>query len=194
MVSRANCTPIEATPKAFEAATLQRPQATRLPLQCARFGRCRAFTLAELLVTVGVLVLLVLLFTQLLNSSATIATLGHKQMDADSQAREVLDRMAIDLAQMIKRSDVDYYLKSSSIPQSGNDQLAFFAGVPGYYATVPTPAPTYIQKSPLSLVSYRVNSDNTSALYNRMERMGKGLALEWRFSRLDADCVPTSNH
>jgi hypothetical protein len=123
-----------------------------------------------------VLVLLVLLFTQLLNSAATVTTLGHKQMDADSQAREVLDRMAIDLAQMIKRSDIDYYLKSPSNPQSGNDQFAFFTAVPGYYATTPAPAPTYTQKSPLSLVSYRVNSDNTSASYNRIERMGKGLA------------------
>src|SRR6266496_5595065 len=70
-------------------------------------GRSRGFTLAELLVTVGVLVLLVLLFTQLLNSAATITTLGHKQMDADSQARQLLDRMAIDFAQMVKRSDVD---------------------------------------------------------------------------------------
>ena len=70
-----------------------------------------AFTLTELLVTVGVIVLLVFLFTQLLNSAATIMTLGNKRMDADSQARQVLDRMAIDFAQMVKRSDVDYYLK-----------------------------------------------------------------------------------
>ena len=33
--------------------------------------------------------LLVLLFTQLLNSAASITTLGHKQMDADSQARQL---------------------------------------------------------------------------------------------------------
>ena len=176
MFNRTNLTPVEAAPKSFGVASLQRPQATRLRLQCARLGRRRAFTLAELLVTVGVLVLLVLLFTQLLNSSATIAILGHKQMDADSQAREVLDRMAIDLAQMIKRSDVDYYLKSSSAPQIGNDQLAFFTAVPGYYPTVPAPSPSYAQKSPLSLVSYRVNSDSASASYNKMERMGKGLA------------------
>ena len=70
--------------------------------------RVSAFTLAELVVTVGVLVVLVLLFTQLLNSTASITTLGHKQMDADSQARQLLDRMAIDFAQMVKRSDVDY--------------------------------------------------------------------------------------
>ena len=72
------------------------------------------FTLAELVVSVGVLVLLVLLFSQLLNSAATVTTFGHKQMDADSQARQVLDRMAVDVAQMVKRSDVDYYLKSSA--------------------------------------------------------------------------------
>ena len=64
-----------------------------------RKRRCRtgkAFTLAELLVTMTVLVLLVFLFTQLLNSAATTMTLGNKRMDADSQARQLLDRMAID--------------------------------------------------------------------------------------------------
>ena len=71
------------------------------------------FTLAELVVSVGVLVLLVVLAMQLLNSAASITTLGHKQMDADAQTRQVLDRMAIDFAQMVKSSDVDYYLKSS---------------------------------------------------------------------------------
>ena len=70
-------------------------------------GRSRGFTLAELLVTVGVLALLVLLFTQLLNSAASITTLGHKRMDADSQARQLLDRMAIDFAQLVKRSNLD---------------------------------------------------------------------------------------
>ena len=186
MFKRANRTPVDAAPKYCGAPTLRDSQAARLLLQCSRFGRCRAFTLAELLVTVGVLVLLVLLFTQLLNSSATITALGHKQMDADSQAREVLDRMAIDLAQMINRSDVDYYLKSSSNTQSGNDQLAFYTGVPGYYPTVPTPAPTYTQKSPLSLVSYRINSDAASASHNKMERMGKGLA----WNGVSANWVP----
>src|SRR5882672_4204345 len=76
------------------------------------------FTLAELLVSVGVLVLLVLLATQLLNSAATITTLGHKQMDADSQARQLLDRMAIDFAQMVKRSDVDFWAKGTVGPNS----------------------------------------------------------------------------
>jgi hypothetical protein len=135
-----------------------------------------AFTLAELLVSVGVLVLLVLLATQLLNNAATITSLGHKQMDADSQARQLLDRMAIDIAQMVKRPDVDYFLKSTltgtpdcttCAPQVGNDQIAFFASNSGYY-----PTPSY--QSPTSLVAYRVNSDSSSSSYNKLERMGKG--------------------
>jgi hypothetical protein len=135
-----------------------------------------AFTLAELVVTVGVLVLLVLLATQLLKSAATVTTLGHKQMDADAQARQLLDRMAIDLAQMIKRSDVDYYVKSNTtngsglrrVLQPGNDQIAFYSSVPGYY-----PGGNY--QSPVSLVAYRVNSNSASFSYNKIERMGKGL-------------------
>jgi hypothetical protein len=122
-------------------------------------------------VTVGVLVLLVFLATQLLKSAATVTTLGHKQMDADSQTRQLLDRMAIDFAQMVKRSDVDYYLKSSATPpptgvrnllQPGNDKIAFYSTVPGYY-------PSTGSQSPVSLVAYRVNPQH------KLERMGKGL-------------------
>jgi type II secretory pathway pseudopilin PulG len=141
--------------------------------------RHAAFTLVELLVSVGVLVLLVLLFTQLLNSAATITTLGHKQMDADSQARQLLDRMAIDFAQMVKRNDVSYYVKTAGNPQlidpvtnpTGNDQIAFFSLASGYY-----PTPSF--QSPASLIAYRVNSDSSSSnlarSYNKLERMGKG--------------------
>jgi len=132
------------------------------------------FTLAELAVSIGVLALLVFLATQLFKSAATITTLGHKQMDADSQARQLLDRMAVDFAQMVKRSDVDYYVKSSAasplrnVPQTGNDQIAFYSSVPGYY-------PTSTYQSPVSLVAYRVNSLSSSSSYDKMERMGKGL-------------------
>jgi hypothetical protein len=126
--------------------------------------------LVELLVTVGVLGLLVLLFTQLLNSAATIMTLGHKQMDADSQARQLLDRMAVDFAQLVKRSDVDFFGKGTTAggAMTGNDQIAFYSGVPGYY-------PTSGSQSPVSLVAYRINSNSTSSSYNKLERMGKGL-------------------
>jgi len=158
---------------AHTAAT--RTDAFTLPKQRERVS---AFTLAELVVTIGVLVVLVLLFTQLLNSTANITKLGQKQMDADSQAQQLLDRMEIDFAQMVKRPDVDYYVKSNPIGafglrtalQPGNDRIAFYSTVPAYF-----PRSNY--QSPLSLVAYRVNSDSASSSYNKMERMGKGLLL-----------------
>jgi len=168
MADNRNATSVEA---AGSAAILGQAQATRLPLQ--RRG-ATAFTLAELVVTVGVLVVLVLLFTQLLNSTASITTLGHKQMDTDSQARQLLDRMAIDFAQLVKRSDLDFFGKGTTAPNSvggamaGNDQIAFYSSVPGYY-------PSTGSQSPVSLVAYRINSDSATSSYNRLERLGKGL-------------------
>ena len=170
------------------AAILIQTQATRLrqtPSWRARLllqfprpiqHRHAAFTLAELLISVGIIAIIVLLVTQLLKSAATVTTLGHKRMDSDSQARQLLDRMAIDFAQMVKRSDVDYYLKSPGVPQTGNDQMAFFTASLGYFGTVPSPTPSSTTQSPLSLVSYRVNSNSNSSSYNRLERLGTGLA------------------
>src|SRR5881398_1866529 len=183
----------ETSPTAVEAAVsaalLRHTQATRLPLQ----HRCRAFTLAELLVSMGVLVMLTLLATQLLNSAAKIITLGHKQMDADSQARELFDRMAIDFAQMVRRSDVDYYLKSSTTAndctlctrQRRNDQIAFYSTVPGWSAL------TGAQQSPVSIIGYRINVSGTT-LSNRMERLGEALVWNGATSDTRSDGRPAS--
>lgn len=159
------------------AARLKTAHAIRLSLRSARFCCISGFTLAELLVSVGVLVILVLLCAQLLNNAASITTRGHKQMDADSQARQLLDRMAIDFAQLMKRSDLDFFGKGTTAPNSaggvmtGNDLITFHSAVPGYYP----PGATSGSQSPLSLVAYRVNSSSSSSSYNKMERMGKGL-------------------
>ena len=162
-----------------------------------RCQRVSAFTLTELVVTVGVLVVLVFLATQLMKSAATVTTLGTKQMDADSQTRQLLDRMAVDFAQMVKRSDVDYYLKSSATPppagvrnllQPGNDKIAFYSTVPGYYPSdasclsTPTPTAAPSLQSSVSLVAYRMN------LQNKLERMGKG--LEWSTVSSASGCTP----
>jgi prepilin-type N-terminal cleavage/methylation domain-containing protein len=131
-----------------------------------------AFTLIEMLVSMAVLTLFLLVLAQLLNSAATITTQGNKLMNGDSQGRSALDRMAADFSQMVKRSDVDYYLKGGTGgSQTGNDQMAFYSAVPGYYPS----GSTGTQQSPMSLVAYRVNSNSDSSSYNKMERLGKGL-------------------
>lgn len=122
-----------------------------------------------MLVAISVLALLVLLVTQLINNATSVTTLSNKRMDADSQARSLFERMALDLAQLVKRSDVSYYVKTAGTPMTGNDLVGFYSAVQGYYPTTP---------SPISVVAYRVNSDSFSSVaYNCLERMGKG--LDW---------------
>ncbi len=156
--------------------------------RCTSFAdrACRAFTLAELLISVGVLALLILLVAGLMNSATAITRTGNKHIDTDTQARAILDRMALDFGRMLKRTDVDYYIKEPSGKYKGhgnghgygkkltsgqqlNDQIAFFTQAPGYYASS-------TNQSPVSLVAYRVNNgSSTSAPYLKLERMAKGL-------------------
>jgi len=136
----------------------------RPPFQSRFTDPPSAFTLLELLVAMGVLALLTALVSQLVNNAASITAMGNKRMDAEWQARAVFDRMAIDFARIVKRPDVDYFLKDGNAnPQRGNDQIAFYSEVPGYY-------PETSSQRPVSLVAYRINS----APY-RLERLGKGL-------------------
>jgi hypothetical protein len=130
--------------------------------------RSSALTLAEILVAISVLALLVLLVTQLVHNAASITTLGNQRMDAESQARPLFERMALDFAQLIKRNDVSYYAKTAETSMPGNDLLGFYSAVQGYFPTAP---------SPISVVAYRVNSDSSNAIaHHCLERMGKGLA------------------
>jgi type II secretory pathway component PulJ len=146
-----------------------------------------AFTLTELLVSIFVLVIITLVASQLMNSASAIARTGNKHFDTDTQARVVLDRMALDFAQMIKRKDVDYYVKQKYYKGHGNghgcgqghnndltsDQIAFYSQVPAYNPDPSTFSST--KESPISLVAYRVNETNDAARYGRLERMAKGL-------------------
>ncbi len=141
------------------------------------------FTLIELLISLAVTAMIILMVAQLMNSATAVARTGNKHIDTDTQARAVLDRMALDFAKMLKRSDIDYYVKAPigyknpkahgngqklKTGEQGNDSIAFFSQVPGYY-----PAGA---QSPVSLVAYRVNSAQTnSPTYLQLERMGKGL-------------------
>ena len=143
------------------------------------------FTLIELLISLAVTAMIILMVAQLMNSATAVTRTGNKHIDTDTQARAILDRIALDFGRMLKRTDIDYYIKEPSGKYKGhgnghgfgkklqsgqqlNDQIAFYAQVPGYY-----PAGA---QSPVSLVAYRVNNGNSSsASYLRLERMGKGL-------------------
>jgi hypothetical protein len=134
----------------------------------------QGFTLAEMLVATVVLIVIVLFVTQLVNHAAVIVGQATKHMDTEANVRPLFDRLAVDIDQMVKRTDVSYYLKNKS---SGggtdiNDRMAFFSSAPGYYNDN-----GLSYNSKYSLVAYRVNADPTSASFNKAERMAKGLQL-----------------
>ena len=145
------------------------------------------FTLLEILVSVLVLGVILFVVAQLMTSATAITRTGNKHVDTDTQARVVFDRMALDFAQMLKRIDVDYYIKQRSGYNGhgnghgwgqghngdlGSDQIAFFSQVPGYYPSGLSAG----DKSPISLVAYRVDEGNTNnTSYGRLQRMAKGL-------------------
>jgi prepilin-type N-terminal cleavage/methylation domain-containing protein len=145
----------------------------------------RGFTLTELLISMVILALLILLVTQVINTAATTVRPANKHIDTDTEARTVFDRMAVDFSQMLKRKDVDYFLKANARKYPGksglhgkggggggqgqtdlNDYMAFYTQTPGYSSSSP---------SPISLVAYRVNGLSSSAAYNKLERRGEAL-------------------
>ena len=93
-----------------EAFTLKQRGRSRGPCHDVA-SRVGGFTLAELLVSVFVVTIIILMVTQLMTSATAITRTGTKHVDTDTQARVVFDRMALDFAQMLKRTDVDYYVK-----------------------------------------------------------------------------------
>lgn len=148
-----------------------------------------AFSLVEMMVAVSVLAVFTALVAQLTNSASTVTRVGVKRIDTDTQARAVLDRIGLDISRMIKRNDLDYYIKQPigynghsqghgwgkklKTGQQGSDQFAFFCSVPGYYPS----GYTATEQGPISLVAYRVNQNATlaTAPYLQLERMAKGL-------------------
>jgi prepilin-type N-terminal cleavage/methylation domain-containing protein len=127
-----------------------------------------AFTLLELLVAIAVLVALVLFVERLFSSAAVVTTSGNKRLDIEGQTRPLFERIAVDFSQMVKRSDTDFFGKNTASPNSaggsmaGNDSIAFYSTVAGYY-------PSTGSQSPVSLIAYRVNAQN------KLERVARGL-------------------
>ena len=89
---------------------------TLKPFPIATAGRTRdAFTLAELLVSIVVVVIIIFMVAQLMTSTTAITRTSHRHIDTDTEARAVFDRMALDFAKMLKRIDVDYFVKDRPI-------------------------------------------------------------------------------
>ena len=128
----------------------------------------RGFTLIEMLVAIAVLTILIVIVSTLFTSASNVTSTGTKRMDIDSELRPVFNRIAVDLAKMVKRSDVAAHAKTQGSTQTGNDLIAFYSLVDGFFPTSNTAEKRQPQTT---LVSYRINPSF------RFERMAKGLAF-----------------
>lgn len=140
-----------------------------------------AFTMIEMLVAVSVLAMLIVLIAQLFSIATATATMSRKHIDADEEARAVLDRMGRDFSQMVRRPDVNYILyKNNGAGTTGSsDAMFFYSEGPGYInpgATLTPNVTTSGSASSIALVGYRINSNNP--FYPGipvMERLGENL-------------------
>src|SRR5436305_7551007 len=71
----------------------------------------RAFSLIEILIATAVLTIILLLTSKILGHATAISRTSNKRIDTDTDARLVLDRIAVDIAKMLKRVDIDYFIK-----------------------------------------------------------------------------------
>ncbi len=148
------------------------------------------FTLVEILVAMAVLSLMLFVAVQLINGVSVTVGQSGKRMDSDTQARLTFNKMALDIAKMVLRSDVDYSsfkqpaatlsaaYGGASFPanlQPGNDRMGFYSETTGYFSGATQPSGS--GKAPISLVAYMIASDSNNAS-QVLRRLGKGLGWE----------------
>jgi len=80
----------------------------------------RAFTLIELMVAIGVLLLLVVFIAQINGTIATTIRLSNQKNTTDSDARLALGCLGQDIQNLVKRSDVDFLGGNPSVRKAGS--------------------------------------------------------------------------
>jgi prepilin-type N-terminal cleavage/methylation domain-containing protein len=144
-----------------------------------------AFTLVEMLVSMAVLAIIMLFVARMTDSTAISTNLSGKHLDADSQARLVFDRMAVDFARMPRRTDVDYIFAKQwglSTTSGSSDKMFFYSEAPAYYdATLFTGTTQTPFKSSVALIGYAcagTSGTTTSLPAYSLLRLSKGLTWD----------------
>lgn len=133
--------------------------------------RTAGFTLLELMVAVSVLAILCGLVMQLMGSATRVTGNARQAADCDAQARFALSQIARDISHRIRRPDVDAYVEKNS----GNDRFYLFSETPGYNPALTNP----LDKSPTSLVGYRLTQKNSQVLGTLMHLERCAIGLPW---------------
>jgi prepilin-type N-terminal cleavage/methylation domain-containing protein len=140
------------------------------------FSSRRSFTLVEMLTAMAVLALLLALIFGVMTAATKLADSSERTGDSDIEARQVLDRIGVDIAGMVFRPTADQLFSKNDIATVGtaNDTMYFYSQQVGY--GVGTNA------SPVSLVGYRIAPANPALPISPsnqpvLQRLARG--LDW---------------
>ena len=121
---------------------------------------------------IAILALLLTLLFGMLDSASRLVDSAEKGGDSAIQAKQVLDRIGLDIAGMVNRSDVDQFYYQPGI-NTGNDKMFFYSEALGYAANTPATTNT------VSLVGYRVeNNSSLTPAQPVLQRLAYGLPLD----------------
>lgn len=144
----------------------------------------RAFTLIEMLVAMAILALLSVFIAQIVSMSSSAIAASSRKLDSASDMRFVLDRIGMDLASRVRRSDVPL----SFDKKDGNDEFALISEVEGYNSGAGA-------NRKIAAVSYRMGKDSNAQLQLRRGVSGTqwGLGAGVPFQANSVPVVPDNN-
>lgn len=127
----------------------------------------QGFSLIEILSAMALFSVLAIIIAQTTSSISRTTNLSNRAIDAASQSRVAFDRIGLDLAALIKRTDVDFC--SQNIDTTKNSLM--------FFSSVTSAGLTSASNRGISLVAYRVSrhADNQ----NRPCLVRAGKAVEW---------------
>ena len=128
------------------------------------------------MVSISVLAVLGGLVAQLMSSTSRLTANSKQSSECDTEARYALTQISADLARRVRRPDVDALVKK----MVGNDEMFLFSETSGYAPnlTDPSDANKSTNRSPISLVGYRVQTVEKGGL-PLMELQRYARALPW---------------
>ena len=129
--------------------------------------RNSGFSLIEILVGMLVLLILMALVASMMGTASRLTDTTNRNIDATSEAEEVLDRIGQDMAGMVIRPDIDQYFLNSP----ANDEMFVYSQTPGYFDSSTAAA----QQSSVSLIGYRISTSANPSLTPALERVAQGL-------------------
>jgi prepilin-type N-terminal cleavage/methylation domain-containing protein len=132
-------------------------------------ARRKGFSLIELLAAIAVLSILGLVIVQITSAVSRTTSLSNRAIDADAQVRLAMERIGLDLSQLIKRQDTDFSAQNVAAGTVSNILL--------FLSDVGSTGISTSNNRGLSLIAYRVapHSDNQ----NRACLVRAGKAIPW---------------